>query len=210
MAKDYAQKRKRWYVVPGYPNYLTIVYQDVFHLKSLYILMYEWMLEEGWKSCQGPWEEKQYGKKGDDNCEKLLYDNRSPGNRKLYSWWRWQKDAGSSYYHYFMNISFMFLGWKDVEVMHKGEKMKAQIGELTVWIRPWFEYDYGNKWANHPILKHFCSLFENRIFKQDILTKEDKLLQDGYRLQQTIKKFLEQKSFIPDKEILYEPRRKFG
>lgn len=210
MASKYGEKRKRVYVETTFPHFLTVIYQDVFHLKSLYILMYEWLLEEGWKSCQGPWEEKQYHNEGDDNPEKVLFDNRSPGNSKIYMWWRWQKDAGSSYYHYFMTVNFMFLGWKEVEIMYKGQKLKGQIGELTIMIRPWFEYDYGNKWQKHPILKHFCRLFEERIFKQEILKREDLLRADSYRFIQNIKEFLEQKSFIPEREILYEPRRKFG
>ena len=104
------------YIQPDFPHYFTVIYQDVFHLKSLYILIYEWLMEEGWTSCQGNWEEE----KGDKNPETTFYDSRDPGNKKLWVWWRLQKKTNNSYYHYFMNINFMFLGWKDVEKMPTG------------------------------------------------------------------------------------------
>ena len=168
--------------------------------------MYEHCTQHGWQSFQGPW---QAGG-GKDKYETTIYDNRDPGNRKLWIWWRMQKPADNPYYKYFMNINFMFLGWKELEVMHKGTKYKGHIGELTVFIRPWIRWDFGDKWDNHLFLKHVHPFFVNRIFKEDMLAREDELLMESYRLQAVIKKFLEQKSFIPDRDILYEPRRKFG
>lgn len=168
--------------------------------------MHLWCVEEGWTSKNGRWEDPY----GDDKCETMFYDNRSKGNRKLWIWWRLQKPTGNSYYQYFMNINFMFLGWRDVETMHEGTKYKAQYGELTILIRPWIEYDYKDQWAKHSILKYFNNLFQKRVYKEDMLKREDMLLQDAYRLQSTIKNFLNQKKFMPDSEILFEPRRKFG
>ena len=196
----------RIYVQPETHNYLVTIYQEVFHLKSLYIAMHLWWREEGWIPHNGPWEEKT----NDEYEETLLYDNHSPGNKKLWVWWRLQKPTGSSYYRYFMNVNFMMLGTRDVEVMHEGEKYKAQWGELTVSIKPWIEYDYQDKWAKHPILKHFNTFFQKRIFKEDMLKREELLLQDAYRLQGVIKNFLERKKFIPESELLWEPHRKFG
>ncbi|MBS1266693.1 MAG: hypothetical protein MAG795_00661 [Candidatus Woesearchaeota archaeon] len=202
-----ADDNKRIYAVPNPPlNYLIIVYQDVFHLKSLYILMNEHVEHNGWYSYQGPWEEGETNAK----YETTIYDNRDPGNKKLWVWWRLQKPVSNKYYHYFMNINFMFLGWKNVEVMHKGTKYKGQTGELSIFIRPWIRFDYQDKWDNHPVLKHVHPFFIKRVFKEDMLAREEELLMDAYRLHAVVKKFLEQKSFIPDRDILYEPRRKFG
>ncbi len=196
------------YAVPtGHPNYLTIVYKDVFHLKSLYVMMYEYLQDQGWESCQGPWEHYSKGNKGDGKVETLFYDSRDPGNKKLNIWWRLQRPAGNKYFHYFMNVNFLFLGWKNVEVMWEGEKMKAQKGELSIFIRPWFEYDYGGKWEDHPILKHFHQFFKDRIFKDDFDAREDELLHDAYRFQQMIRNFLEQRSFMPDREAFFPARK---
>lgn len=199
-------EHNRIYVQPDPPHYITVIFQDVFHLKSLYIAMHLWYTEEGWTSRNGSWEDPT----GDEKVETMFYDNRSKGNRKLWVWWRLQKPTGNSYFHYFMNINFMFLGWKDIEVRHEDMKYKAQYGELTVFIRPWIEYDYGDKWASHLILKNFNRFFQKRVYKEDMLKREDMLLKDTYRLQAHIKNFLDQKKFIPDSEILFEPRRKFG
>jgi predicted nucleotidyltransferase len=121
-----------------------------------------------------------------------------------------QKPTGNDYYRYFMDINFMLLGWKQVEQVVDGKKYKGELGELSIFIKPYIETDWGGKWAKHWLLKHIHPFFENRIYKQDMLQREDLLLQQTYRLQGTIKKFLEQKLFISEREILYEPRRKFG
>ncbi|MFH1399328.1 MAG: hypothetical protein ABIG95_04420 [Candidatus Woesearchaeota archaeon] len=199
---------KRIYINPGGapPNCFTIVYKDVFHLKSLYVVAREWLQEQGWESCLGNWEYQ----KGSGNWEQLLYDNRSAGNKKIWIWWRLQKRTGNNYYRYYMNINFMLLGWQDVEALHNGKKYKAQVGELSIFIKPWIQYDFDDKWDNHPILKHIHPFFIQRIFKEDMLKREKLLLDESYRLQGTIKKFLEGKHFGPDEAILYEPRHEFA
>lgn len=197
---------KKIHIQPKPPHMFQIIYQDVFHLKSLYIAMYFYLVEHGWSSKNGPWEDPT----GDNRWETMFYDNRNKGNRKVWIWWRLQKPSGNSYYQYFININFMFLGWKDVEVVHEGMKYKAQLGELTVFVKPWIEYDYKDQWSKHLILKHFQPFFEKRVFKQDMQNREDLLLRETNEFLAVIKDFLEQKKFIPDEELLFEPRRKFG
>ena len=196
----------RIYINPEAPHLFVVIYEEVFHLKSLYIAMHLWFEENGWTSHNGKWEEPT----GDEYSETLLYDNRTVGNNKLWVWWRMQKPSGNSYYQYFMNVNFMMLGVKHVEVMHEGVKYKAQHGELTVQIKPWIEYDYKDRWAKHPILKHFNTFFQKRVYKEDMLDREDLLLKETYRFQAVMKNFLERKKFIPDSELLWEPHRKFG
>jgi hypothetical protein len=196
---------KIW-INPDKTHQFLVVYQDVFHLKSLYVTMYNWLTENGWKSAE-PWERSGGG---DGNPETMFYDNRNPGNKKLWVWWRLQKATESSFYHYFMNIEFMLLGMSDAEgVNREGTKMKGQLGELTLFIKPWIEVDYGDQWKNNPILKLFYEFYRNRIVLQDLLKREELFLTDTYRFIGTIKKFLEQRTFIPETEILYEPRRKY-
>ena len=74
----------------GMGGKFQVVYQDVFHFKSLYVTMYDWLNENGWTSAE-PWEIPggTIGK-GDGSPETLFYDNRSPGNLKLWIWWRLQ------------------------------------------------------------------------------------------------------------------------
>jgi hypothetical protein len=193
---------------PKGSNQFLIVYQDVFHLKSLYITMYDWLQENGWTSAE-PWEVKKG--EGDDKPETMFYSNLSPGNRKLWIWWRLQKKADNSFYQYFMNIEFMMLGMKDEEGINRdGTKFKGQLGELTIFIKPWFEMDFQNKFKNTPVLGMFYDFYKNRIILQDALKREEMMVKDTYRFIGVIKKFLEQKTFIPDQEIMYEPRRKYG
>jgi hypothetical protein len=119
--------------------------------------------------------------------------------------------ADTSFYHYFMNIEFMMLGMSDAEGVNKqGTKFKGQLGELTIFIKPWFEVDYCKQWRNSPVLGIFYEFYKNRIILQDILKREDLMVKDTYRFIGVIKKFLEQKTFIPETEIMYEPRRKYA
>jgi hypothetical protein len=37
----------RVYANPEGTNQFLVVYQDVFHLKSLYVTMYDWLIENG-------------------------------------------------------------------------------------------------------------------------------------------------------------------
>lgn len=201
-----AKMGKPIYIQPNHPNTFSIIYQDVFHLKSLYIAMFMFLEEHGWSSRNGEWEDPT----GDDKWETMYYDNRSKGNRKIWIWWRMQKPTGNSYYQLFLDVNLMFLGWKDVEVVHEGMKYKAQIGELTIFVKPWYETDFKDKWANHPILRHVHPFFSKRVFHKDIINLDYQLLKETNEFLAVIKNFLEQKKFIPDEELLFEPRRKFG
>lgn len=200
-------KQELIYVHPGGKpdSKFAVVYQDVFHFKSLYVTMYDWLMENGWTSAE-PWEEMS----GDNNPETLFYDNRSPGNLKMWIWWRLQKGTENPYYHYYMNIEFMMLGMKDVEgVNRQGTKFTGQLGELTIRIKPWITLDPQKAWWKNPFLRPFLPFFRKRILVQDLLYKEDLLLKDTYRFIGVIKKFLEQRTFMPETEILFEPRRKY-
>jgi hypothetical protein len=182
-----------------------VVYQDVFHFKSLYVTMYDWLIENGWTSAE-PWE----GGKGDDKPETLFYDNRSPGNLKIWIWWRLQKGTENPYYHYYLNVEFMMLGMRDVEgVNRQGTKFTGQLGELSIFIRPWIRLDPSGAWWKNPFLRPFLPFFRKRVLVQDLLEREDLLLKDTYRFIGVVKKFLEQHTFIPETEILFEPRRKY-
>lgn len=197
-------KEENIYVHPSGGKFM-VVYQDVFHFKSLYVTMYDWLMENGWTSAE-PWEQM----KGDDNPETLFYDNRSPGNTKMWIWWRLQKGTENPYYHYYMNIDFMMLGMKDVEgVNRQGTKFTGQLGELSIMIKPWIKLDPQKAWWSNPLLRPFLPFFRKRILVQDLIQREDLLLKDTYRFIGVIKKFLEQRTFIPDTEILFEPRRKY-
>jgi hypothetical protein len=105
----------------------------------------------------------------------------------------------------------MMLGMKDEDgINREGTKFKGQTGELTIFIKPWFKMDYQDKFKKTPLLGMFYDFYKNRVILQDALKREDLMLKDTYRFIGVIKKFLEQKTFIPDQEIMYEPRRKYG
>ncbi len=185
---------KKTYPVLDYPHQLTLIYKGVFHFKYLYMSSYDWVTEYGWKSMTG-----------DDKYETMYAEEHDPGPiRKIWIWWRMQKDAGNSYYRNFMNVNFLGFGIKNIEIVKDGKKVKCQTGELNIIIRPWIEIDYKDKWANHPILRNFKPLYEKRIIKNSIQGRGAALLKEAYLFHGMLKKTLELYSFGDDRQ-LYGP-----
>lgn len=180
------------HVILDHPHQLTLIWKGSFHYKYFYIHAYDWIKEYGWQSLTG-----------DDKIEEMYGEEHEPGPvRKIWIWWRLQKDAGNSYYRYFMNVTFFGFGIKNVDMVKDGKKMWCQKGEINIMIKPWIEIDYGNKWANHPILKHFHKLYKERIIKNDIIAREAQLLKEAYLFHGMLKKTLELYTF-GDERALY-------
>ena len=185
---------KKVYPVVDFPHQLTIIFKGVFHYKYLYMSAYDWICENGWVSYTG-----------DNKVERLYAEEHLPGPiRKIWIWWRMQKDAGNSYYRYFMNVNWLGFGVSNVEIVKDGKKIKCQKGEINVIIKPWIELDWKDGWKNHPILKNFNDLYQKRIIKEDIYKRQNGLLEEAYRFHGMLKKTLELYHFVDDRE-LYGP-----
>ncbi len=194
------------YVVHEPPNHLMVVYEGVFHLKTVYRSAYEWIQERGWRSYEN-----------DNKFETLYAEERATADKKLWMWWRLQKASltpapDNAYFHYFMNVNFLLVYLVDVEVVKDGKKIKCQRAEIDIQIKPWIELDYQDKWAKHPILKNFNRLFVERIWKNDIEKKEDRLLGEAYQFQGMLKKMFELQAIEAPGEVkeLYAPPRGFS
>ncbi len=159
--------------------------RETFHLKNLYKLVHEWLGDEEFVSVDT----------GDDKVEYLYIDKMLPaGNKEHRIWWRAiQVPRGNRYYRYFLKIDWQTLNVKTVEIMHKGQKFKTNKGEVTIWIEAWLQLDYRNEWADHPFLKHFDRWFRERFYLEKIKSYRDDLYRTAFRLNQTIKQYLELK-----------------
>ena len=188
------------YVVVEFPYQLVLIKKGNFHFKYLYMHAYDWIKEYDWESYTG-----------DDKVEEMYGEEHEPGPvRKIWIWWRLQKSdpigvaKGSHYFRSFMNVTFLGFGIKNVDVVKDGKKISCQNGEINILIKPWIELDYGNKWANHPILKNFHTLYKERLIKNDIQKREVALLKEAYLFHGMLKKLLELYTFGDERGLYGE------
>ena len=166
----------------------SVKYRDIFHMKNLYKLVHEWVLENGW----GPDKdlEKFYGQKTDQSK-----------SSELWIWWEiGKKSKHASYYNYKMKIKFHVIGLGNKEVMHEGKKLKANTGECEVGVHAWIEFNE-NEWEKHKFLKHFPGIFRKRIFEANIEDHKRELYREAYNFQGTVKRYLNMKGFLSELDI---------
>jgi predicted DCC family thiol-disulfide oxidoreductase YuxK len=175
--------------------------EEVFHLKNLYKLVHEWLVDEGFNAVDG---------KSDDKFEALYLDHtKADGAKEHHIWWRTiQAPRGNNYYRYFLKIDWQTLRMQSIEIMHKGQKFKTNKGDVIIRIEAWLQLDYQDKWLKSPILRIFERWFRERFYLERIKSYKHDLYLTSFRLHQTIKQYLQLKapvdwgrSFHPEKGV---------
>lgn len=164
-------------------------HRDYFHLKNLYTMLHEWLIEEGWAT------------RADADFPETLYLERETqkSGDELWIWWRLKKDV-TSYYRYVLNIDYQVLLLRDAEVMHEGHKFKTKWGQVELIFTAYLELDYNREWREHPILKNIHDIWVKRIFKKNIEAHKLILYRDAYRIQQATKTYFKLKTYLPEPE----------
>ncbi|MBW2989288.1 hypothetical protein KY358_03130 [Candidatus Woesearchaeota archaeon] len=183
-----------------------VKYKDIFHLKNLYVMMHEYLVEEKWFGKGGPGGE--YASPVHSNIETLYLEKFCQkgihsGGKEMWIYWRvFKKPEGkySGYIRYKLNIDFHGVHVQDREIMHQGKKLKVQWGEMEIFFNGTVQTDYNEKWKNHWFLKHIQSAYESRILSQDIEKHEKLLWREVYRLTGVVKRYLDMRVFIPTPE----------
>ncbi|MFH1641533.1 MAG: hypothetical protein ABIC04_01405 [Nanoarchaeota archaeon] len=188
---------------------IKVKYSDVLHLKNLYVMLHEYLYEEGWmgmpKAQGGP---TGYASVSHANIEKLYLEKfcqkgLHKGGKEMWLWWRFVKAPESKFNQYFryrLDVDFHMVYMTDLEIMHQGKKMKVQKGEIEIIMRAYIESDYNGEWAKHWFLKHFMDLYESRILSTELEKKEKELWREVYRFQGVIKRYLNLRNFVPTPE----------
>jgi len=173
---------------------LTIIYRDVFRLKSLYEMMHEWVLEEGFTD---------YNEDKSDSFETFYWERRKPGTSgKDYNiWWRLRKKPeGHRWWTYDLNVDFIGLHIEDSEVMHEGKKIKVNKGEIDIFITPTLHLDIDDEWSEGHLFDSFTKPFRLRMLKKDFSFHKTELESTAARFQSAIKDFLDLKQFSDGQE----------
>lgn len=170
-----------------------IKYKDFFHMKHLYTMMYEWLVEEGWSNRDYFFGETLY----------LQIEHQRAGN-ELWIWWRCEKMpegvSGYSYWKFKLRIDFHVILLKDTEIIKDGKKHATNWGEVEVKIWADVITDPTKEWEKHWFLKHFNDLFRGRYLKEQTEKYKIEVYREAYRFQEAIKAFLNLKTFLPEPE----------
>ncbi|MBD3164786.1 hypothetical protein GF323_06310 [Candidatus Woesearchaeota archaeon] len=180
-----------------------VKYNDVFHLKNLYIMMHEYLADESW---YGEELSRDQPSNTHRSIEKLYMERHHQkalhrGGTELWIWWRLQKapvGKNQGYYTYNLDIDFHGMYMQKIEIMHQGKKIKVDKGEMEIFFRPKIvRTSTAKEWGKHWLLKHFRELYEKRIMSQDFDKMEKELWRDAYKLQAVVKSYLNLRNFIP-------------
>ncbi len=178
-------------------DYLEVVddtrikHKDFFHMKNLYIIAHEWLVEEKWAARK------------DSDFPEALYLHRftQEAGQELWIWWRCEKiPTDNTFYKYVLDIDWHVIGLEDAEVVHNGMKFKANTGEPEFKIYGKLVYNYTGVWKNHWFLKYFYPLFANRIFLKNLQVHRREFRHDIYRFKEAMKTYLKLKTYLPEPE----------
>tara|TARA_Y100000310_G_C20692103_1_gene822997 strand:+ start:783 stop:1385 length:603 start_codon:yes stop_codon:yes gene_type:complete len=175
-----------------------VKFSDVFSLRNLYIMMHELLLEEGWKGTEGDNDHTDLEKLYSEN---IYQKGIHKGGKEIWVWWRTLKQPEGKYSGYFRNkldIDMHMAYMQDIEAVQEGKKITIQKGEIEIFFRAEVESDYEDKkWEDHPLLKHFKTIYEKRWIRGEIEKREKELYRDVYRIQAKIKNYLQLRTFLP-------------
>ena len=187
---------------------MKVKYKDIFHLKNMYVMMHEYLLEEGFLD-----EDQQSGQEGHEYIEKLYMEKfcqkgLHAGGKEMWIWWRTIKKPETKYqgyYQYHLDIDFHVVYAREERRMHMGKEVKVIFGEVEMFFKAWIEADYKNQWDSHPLLKHFHKLYYTRILSHEFDKREKELWRDVFKLTSKVKRYLNMRTFIPVPEPFWRP-----
>ncbi|MBI4450406.1 hypothetical protein HY642_00390 [Candidatus Woesearchaeota archaeon] len=172
-------------------NY-AVTYKDVFSMSYFYLLMHEWLVDEG------------YATRSDEKFPETFYLQRENPQfgKELWIRWRLQKNPmGSKLWRYDLDIDMHILGLKEVEVVSKGQKLKMDKGEVEVRVAANLVYDYENGFKNHPVLKDFRKAIFVWLLKKQFGQHKRGLISEAYRFQEALKTYLKLETYLPEREF---------
>ena len=178
-----------------------VEHEDVFHLKNLYKLIYEWLIMHDFYSSDS-------NSKKDDKIENFYWQRiLQNGNSEHHIWWRTHHiPRNNNYYKYFLKFDFQTLNMGKTEVMVRGKKMSTNSGDVILRCKAYVMLDYKREWRDHPFLKHVHRWFLKYYYKKHVDFLKTELWVTTYKLQDTIKQYLSMKTpyEMPDP---YHPER---
>lgn len=168
-----------------------IKHKDYFIWKYLYVLIHEWLCEEG------------YATRDDSTFPEERYmhrENQKSGN-EVWVYWRLQKQpVKNSFFRYDLDIDIHVVLLKDAEIMLEGKKYKVNWGEPEVKIWAKVIFDHKREWEKSPIMSRLKWIFFKRINKRNFEMHKKQLYREAYRLQEAVKTYFKLSTYLPEIE----------
>jgi len=166
--------------------FFEIEHEDVFHLKNLYKMIFEWFGMHKFVSVDN----------NDSNIETLYFEKiLQNGNKEHHIWWRTHNiPDNNKYYKYYLKFDYQTLNMGKHKVTHKGQQISTNSGDLILRCEAYLILDYQKTWRNHWFLKNFENLFIKRWYKAQIDFLKTDLWIKTYKLQDAIKQYMKLKN----------------
>ena len=129
----------------------------IFHFKDFYNFTYDWLIGEGYKVV-----------------EKVYSEEITGDSKKVEIKWEAKRKI-SDYFRFMVQVDWMILGLKSVEVQREGKKLKMNSGQVELKIKGVLVKDYEHKWEDRPVWKFLRGVYDRYIIKSRIEDYEDKL-----------------------------------
>ena len=185
----------------------SVKYKDVFHLRNLYVMMHELLLEEGWLGFDG----QDIDITSHSDIETLYSENVFQkgihyGGKEMWVWWRAQRHQAGRRSDYFLDT--LDIDWhgdrlSNTETVHQGKKMVLQFGEIEIFFKARIISDLGHRWEKDWFLKHFKHIYEQRLMHANLEKREKELWRDVYRIQSKVKAYLNFRTWMPTPELFH-------
>jgi len=169
----------------------VVNYKDVFVLEDLYLLMYEWLIEN------------DYATRTDEEFpEKYMLDRTGGAGKEIWFRWRLKKNpfpGKQAFWRFDLDIDVMVLAMKDVELVVQNKKFKANKGECEVTVTANLVFDASKEWRKNPLLKPFRNFYFKRFLskKKDMLEKQ--FYKEAYELRDAINNYFKLETGLPTK-----------
>jgi hypothetical protein len=166
---------------------------DVFNWNHVYLMLHDWLVEEGWASADDS-----------DFPEKYYLMRDVPGFGKE-MWLRWQCEKvpemysdGAAPFTYAMDVVWHCLGVAGTEVGWKGQKVKMNKGELELEVTAYVVIDKKKLWkgAWGKVKEVLLKKQMKKVFEKHKKT----VYEDAYRLRALLSNYLKIESFQKEKE----------
>lgn len=173
------------------PGGIKVKQEDYFSMKNLYSLIREWAMDEGWTTR----DESVFP-------EEFFFHREYTQGTELWIRWRFEKPAAPhvTYYKFMLDVDWHVLRLTPAEVSKNGKKYKADKGDCEVLIRGKVISDAQDTWKNHPILKHFETIFWKRIHKGIYGAYKRELYLQVNRLAEAVKNYMQISTYLPEEE----------
>ncbi len=144
----------------------------IFNFKDFYSFVYDWLREEGYDVF-----EKKYSEKvsGDSKQIEIEWD----ADREI-----------SDYFKFRINMYWLILGMKSVEVQKEGQKVKMDTAVTEIKFKAILVKDYEDRWENSTFWKFLRGIYERYIIKSRIEEYQIKILEELEELVAQCKAFL--------------------